>query len=86
MRSIARFGGCWVLGGVIDAVAKGIRAGIRAIAIGTTTSWINHLILELSNFFTCFTFLADAVFFWDSGFKFFMYFISLSTISNVPLS
>lgn len=56
MRSIAGFGGCWVFGGVMYGVAKGIRAGITAIAIGTTTFSKNHLIFELSDFFTGFTF------------------------------
>jgi hypothetical protein len=46
---------------VIYVVAKGIRAEIRAIAIGTTTSWINHLMFELLGFFTLFTFLVNLV-------------------------
>ena len=44
---------------MINVVAKGIRAGITAIAIGTTTFSKNHLIFELSDFFTGFTFLVN---------------------------
>jgi hypothetical protein len=43
---------------------------IRARAIGTTTFSIDHLMFELSDFFTCFTFLADVVLFWGSRFQF----------------
>jgi hypothetical protein len=46
-----------------------VAKGIRAIAIGTTTFSIDHLMFELSDFFTCFTFLADVFFFWGSRFK-----------------
>ena len=36
-----------------------VTKGIRAIAIGTATFSIHHLIFELSDFFTGFTFLAN---------------------------
>ena len=49
-----------------------VAKGIRAIAIGTTTFSIDHLMLELSDFFTLFTFLADVVLFWCSRFKVFI--------------
>ncbi|WP_341731510.1 hypothetical protein [Microcoleus sp. EPA2] len=72
VRSIAGVGGCWVFGGAIDGVARGIRAGIRAIAIGTATFSIHHLMLESSDFFTGFTFLANLVLFCGSRFKIFI--------------